>query len=134
MNSLNSVHLIGNIGQDPEIINFDNGHKLAKVSLATSRTYKNAQGEKIQDTDWHNVIFWNKAAELVEKYLKQGSKIAVVGEIKYSSYETKEGEKRYRTDIHGRNLVFLDKKDSSQSGPSDNPDTFVAEGDDDLPF
>jgi len=94
MNALrNSVQLIGNLGNDPEIVNLDNGSKLAKFSIATSDNYKNAQGEKVEDTQWHNVVAWGKTAEIVENYLTKGKQVALEGKLIHRSYETKEGEK-----------------------------------------
>ncbi len=110
MNALrNSVQLIGNLGQDPEIVNLENGNKLAKFSIATSDSYKNAQGEKIEDTQWHNVVAWGKTAEIVENYLTKGKQVAVEGKLVHRSYETKEGEKRYITEIKCNELLMLGK-------------------------
>ena len=82
MNTLkNKVQLIGNLGNDPEIINLESGKMLAKFSIATNENYKNAQGEKITDTQWHNVIAWGKTASIVEKYLAKGKEVAVEGKL-----------------------------------------------------
>ena len=76
MNALrNKVQLIGNLGQDPEIVNLDGGKKLAKFSIATSESYKNAEGEKVEDTQWHNIVAWGKTAEIVENYLAKGKQV-----------------------------------------------------------
>ncbi len=110
MNALkNSVQLIGNLGKDPEIINMDNGSKLAKFSIATSDSYKNAQGEKVADTQWHNVVAWGKTAEIVENYLVKGKQVAIEGKLMHRSYETTEGEKRYITEIRCNELLLLGK-------------------------
>ncbi len=110
MNALrNSVQLIGNLGQDPEIVNLENGNKLAKFSIATSDSYKNAQGEKVEDTQWHNVVAWGKTADIVENYLTKGKQVAVAGKLVHRSYETKEGEKRYITEIKCNELLLLGK-------------------------
>ena len=107
MNALkNKVQLIGNLGQDPEIVNMDNGNKLAKFSIATSESYKNAQGEKVEDTQWHNVVAWGK---IVENYLAKGKQVAVEGKLTHRSYETKEGEKRYITEVRCNELLMLGK-------------------------
>ncbi len=96
MNTLrNKVQLIGNLGNNPEVITLESGKKLAKFSIATNDSYKNASGEKITDTQWHNVIAWNKTAEIVEKYLTKGNEIAVEGKLTSRSYENKEGIKKY---------------------------------------
>ena len=110
MNALkNKVQLIGNLGQDPEIVNMDNGNKLAKFSIATTESYKNAQGERVDDTQWHNVVAWGKTAEIVENYLVKGKQVAVEGKLTHRSYETKEGEKRYITEVRCNELLMLGK-------------------------
>ncbi len=111
MNTLrNKVQLIGNLGNDPEIISLENGKKIAKFSIATNDTYRNAQGEKVVDTQWHNVVAWNKTAEIIEKYVEKGKEIAVEGRLTNRSYETKEGEKRYITEIVCNELLLLGSK------------------------
>ena len=111
MNTLrNKVQLIGNLGNDPEIINLESGKMLAKFSIATNENYKNANGEKITDTQWHNVIAWNKTAEIVEKYLTKGNEIAVEGKLTSRSYENKEGVKKYITEIVVNELLMLGGK------------------------
>lgn len=110
MNALrNKVQLIGNLGNDPEIVNLDGGNKLAKFSIATNETYKNAKGEKVTDTQWHNVVAWGKTAEIIENYLTKGNEVAVEGKLTHRSYETKEGEKRYVTEIKCNELLMLGK-------------------------
>ncbi|MEM9077612.1 MAG: single-stranded DNA-binding protein [Bacteroidota bacterium] len=110
MNALkNKVQLIGNLGNDPEIIILENGNKLAKFSMATNETYKNSNGERVTDTQWHNVVAWGKTAEIVESYLIKGKEVAVEGKLTSRSYETKEGEKRYITEIQCKELLMLDK-------------------------
>ena len=110
MNSLrNKVQLIGNLGNDPEIINLESGKTLAKFSVATNESYKNANGEKITDTQWHNVVAWGRTATLAEKYLMKGKEIAIEGKLTSRSYETKEGEKRYITEIVCNELLMLGK-------------------------
>ena len=110
MNALrNKVQLIGNLGNDPEIMNLDGGKKLAKFSVATNESYKNAQGEKVTDTQWHNVVAWGKTAEIVENFCAKGKEIAIEGKLTHRSYETKEGEKRYITEIRCNELLLLGK-------------------------
>ncbi|NQW36487.1 MAG: single-stranded DNA-binding protein [Flavobacteriales bacterium] len=106
----NKVQLIGNLGKAPEIITLDSGKKLAKFSIATNETYKNAQGEKVTDTQWHNVIAWNKTAEIVEKYLDKGKEIAIEGKLTSRSYDDKDGNKRYITEVVCDELVMLGAK------------------------
>jgi single-strand DNA-binding protein len=110
MNSLkNKVQLIGHLGNDPEMVTLENGSKLAKFSLATNETYKNAEGEKVTDTQWHNIVAWGKIAEIAENYLSKGKEIMVEGKLMSRSYETKEGEKRYITEIKCNELLMLGK-------------------------
>lgn len=111
MNALrNKVQLIGNLGNDPEIVNLESGAKLAKFAIATNETYKNAKGEKVTDTQWHNVVAWGKTAELVENYLTKGKEVALEGKLTNRSYETKEGEKRYITEIKCNEILLLGKQ------------------------
>jgi len=110
-NLKNKVQLIGNVGGNPENIQLENeSTKLVKFSLATNETYKNAQGEKVTDTEWHNIIAWGKTAQFVEKHLTEGKHIALEGKIKTRSYETESGEKRYITEVVARDIVFLSAK------------------------
>ena len=110
MNALkNKVQLIGNLGQDPEIVTLENGNKLAKFSNATSDTYKNAMGEKVEDTQWHQIVAWGKTADIVENYLSKGKQVAVEGKLTHRSYETKDGEKRYITEVRCNELLMLGK-------------------------
>ena len=111
MNALkNGVQLIGNLGNDPEIITLESGKKLAKFSIATNETYKNSSGEKVTDTQWHNIVAWNKTAEIIEKYVQKGNEIVVEGKLTSRSYETKEGEKRYITEVVCNELLMLGNK------------------------
>ena len=106
----NKVQLIGNLGNDPEIINLESGKMLAKFSIATNESYKNAKGEKVTDTQWHNIVAWGKTAEIVEKYVTKGKEIAIEGKLTSRSYETKEGEKRYITEVICNELLMLGSK------------------------
>ena len=111
MNSLrNKVQLIGNLGQTPEIISFENGNKLAKLVLATNESYKNAKGERITDTQWHNVIAWGKTADIIEKFLKKGQEVAIEGKLIHETYDAKDGSKRYATKVQINELVMLGGK------------------------
>ena len=103
----NKVQLIGNLGNAPEIITLESGKKLAKFSLATNENYKNAKREKVTDTQWHNIVAWNKTAEIIEKYLEKGKEVAIQGKLTSRSYETKEGDKRYVTEIVCNELLLL---------------------------
>ncbi|MBT8178887.1 MAG: single-stranded DNA-binding protein [Eudoraea sp.] len=110
MNALrNKVQLIGHLGQDPEIINLDSGKMLAKFSIATNEVYRDANGEKVTDTQWHNIVAWGKTAEIVSQYLVKGNEVAVEGKLMHRSYESKEGEKRYITEVRCNELLMLGK-------------------------
>lgn len=110
MNTLrNKVQLIGRLGQDPEIITFDDGGKMAKFSLATDDSYKDKNGNKIERTYWHNVVVRNGLVKVVENYVVKGKEIAIEGKLTNRSYETKEGDKRYVTEIVANELLMLGK-------------------------
>lgn len=110
MNTLrNKVQLIGNLGNDPEIINLESGKTLAKFSIATNESYKNSKGEKITETQWHNIVAWGRTAALAEKYLQKGKEVAVEGKLTSRSYETSNGEKRYVTEVVCNELLMLSK-------------------------
>lgn len=110
MNALrNKVQLIGNTGNDPEIIKLESGRKLAKFTIATNESYKNDSGEKITDTQWHNVVAWGKTAEIIEKYVTKGKEVAIEGKLTHRSYEDKSGEKRYFTEVVANDLLLLGK-------------------------
>ena len=111
MNSLrNKVQLIGNLGMEPEIVSFENGNKLAKIRLATNEYYKNAKGERIENTQWHSLVAWGKHADILEKFVKKGQEIAIEGRLINRSFETKEGEKRFTTEIQISELLMLGSK------------------------
>jgi len=111
MNTLrNKVQLIGNLGNDPEIIALDSGKKLAKFSIATNDNYRNAKGEKVVDTQWHNVVAWNKTAEIIEKYVVKGQEIAIEGKLTSRSYEDQNGDKKYITEVVCNELLLLASK------------------------
>ena len=110
MNTLrNKVQLIGNLGNDPEIVNLDGGKKLAKFAIATNDSYKNSEGELIKDTQWHSIVAWGKLAEIIEKYLIKGKEIAIEGKLQNRRYETKEGENRYITEVIANEILMLGK-------------------------
>tara|TARA_R100000935_G_C2827405_1_gene163107 strand:- start:54 stop:386 length:333 start_codon:yes stop_codon:yes gene_type:complete len=110
MNALrNKVQLIGRVGQDPEILNLETGKKLAKFSIATNDNYTNANGEKVEHTDWHNVVAWGKTAAIIEQFVNKGKEIAVEGKLTTRSWEDKEGQKRYITEVVCSELLLLSK-------------------------
>ncbi|MEO9870536.1 single-stranded DNA-binding protein [Ekhidna sp.] len=108
----NSVQLIGRLGNEPEVRTFESGKKMATFSLATNETYYNNKGEKVTDTQWHNIVVWGKKADVVENYLNKGSEIAMEGKLLNRSYE-KDGETKYITEISLNELLMMGKKDQS---------------------
>jgi single-strand DNA-binding protein len=105
----NSVKLIGHVGKDPEVKTFGDRTKAA-FSIATTDNYKNAKGEKVEDTQWHNLVVWGKLADIAGKYVKKGSEVAVEGKLIHRVYETDKGEKRYITEINVNELEMLGAK------------------------
>jgi len=103
----NKVQLIGNVGNEPEITNLESGKKVAKFSIATNESYKDSNGEKVTNTQWHNIVAWGKIAEIVEKYVGKGKEVALEGKLTSRSYETKEGEKRYVTEVVIDEILLL---------------------------
>ena len=109
----NKIQLIGNLGNAPEIRTTENGHKMARFSVATNESYTNSSGEKVTETQWHNLIAWNKLAEIAEKFLNKGSEVAIEGKLINRSYTDKEGIKKYITEIQVNELLFLGSKSAS---------------------
>jgi single-strand DNA-binding protein len=105
----NKVQLIGNLGNAPEVRNTETGKKLARFSMATNEQYKNSKGERVTETQWHNVIAWGNVAEIAEKYLKKGAEVAVEGKLVNRSYVDKEGAKRTITEIQVTEILMLSK-------------------------
>ena len=95
----NKVNLIGNLGKDVEIKETKNGNKLARFSIATNEVYNSKEGEKKQTTEWHNIIAWGKTADMMALLLKKGNKVAIEGRLQYGSFQDKNGNTRYTTDI-----------------------------------
>ena len=115
MNSLrNNVRLIGNLGMNPDVKELSGGKKIAKFSIATSETYKGEDGNKVTETQWHNIIVWGKQATVVEKYLKKGNEVAIEGKLSNRSYTDKEGVKRYITEIVVNDLLLIGGKKNDQ--------------------
>lgn len=110
----NKVQLIGNLGNVPEIKRLEGGKKMARFSVATNEVYRNAKGEKITETQWHNLVAWGKIAEIVEKYLDKGKEIAIEGKLINRSYSDKEGNKKYITEIQVNELLMLGAKAISE--------------------
>ena len=117
MAGVNKVILVGNLGKDPEVRYLDNGRAVANFSLATSETYKNKSGERVTNTEWHNLVLWTPLAEIAEKFLHKGSQVYIEGKITTRSYEDKDGNTRYITEVVGREMTLLGRK-------SDNDDPY----------
>tara|TARA_Y100000813_G_scaffold175403_1_gene140714 strand:- start:116 stop:529 length:414 start_codon:yes stop_codon:yes gene_type:complete len=137
MSGVNKAILLGNLGKDPEIRRLDDGRAVANFSIATSESYKNKAGEKVTNTEWHNIVLWSPLAEIAENYLKKGSQVYIEGKISNRSYEDKEGVKKYISEVVGRDITLLGRAPESQqqndssSTENDNPETVQ---EDDLPF
>ena len=142
MAGVNKVILIGNLGKDPEVRYLDSGVAVANFSLATTENYKNKEGERVSQTEWHNIVLWRGLAEVAEKWLKKGSSVYVEGKIRNRKWEDKEGNTRYTTEILGDNITMLGKKNDNASDAPAHESTVTtaeenvpkAEKGDDLPF
>jgi len=104
------VQLNGNLGNGPEIRTFDGGRKMARFSVATNESYRNADGERITETQWHNLIAWGKLADIAERFLEKGKEVAIEGKLINRSYQDREGNKRYVTEIQVNELLLLGSK------------------------
>ena len=110
MNALrNSVRLIGNLGDDPKVRKLDSGKTVANLNIATNEIYRDNQGNKQSETTWHRLVAWGKQAEIIESYVKKGSEIAIEGKLTNHSYEDKNGDKQYVTEILVNSILLLDK-------------------------
>ena len=114
-NLRNKVQLIGNMGNDPEMTALESGRKVIRFSLATNANYRNAKGEKVESTNWHNMVAWGKTAEIIEQYAGKGKQIAIEGKLTSRSYETKEGEKRYITEVIVSEVLLLGGKNENKA-------------------
>lgn len=117
--AVNKIYLLGRTGKDPEVKTIGDA-KCAQFTLATSERYKDRNGEMQENTDWHNIVCWRQTADIVEKYVKKGSQLFIEGKVKYRSYETDRGEKRYVTDIVAERIELLGKPEGQQN-PSPSP-------------
>jgi single-strand DNA-binding protein len=147
---INKVILVGRVGKDPEVRHLDNNVSVARFSLATNESYKNKNGEKITNTEWHNIIVWRGLADIASKYIKKGTMLYVEGKIRNRSWDDKDGIKRYTTEIDADNFQLLSSRNDDAGGAGTNaqapaantgnefvPDTNFAPGaepTDDLPF
>jgi single-strand DNA-binding protein len=136
---MNKVTLIGRVGNDPKTVQFENG-KVVNLSIATSKKWKNKEGEKQEETQWHNVVIGGAIADVAEKYVKKGDLLALIGEIKYRSYE-KDGVKNYVTEIRAESIQLMPKTSNpttpnsgGESQPKEDENDSTESADDDLPF
>lgn len=140
MAGVNKVILIGHLGKDPEVRHLENGTAVANFTLATSESYKDKEGNRIDQTEWHNIVVWRGLADVAEKFLRKGSQVYVEGKLRTRSWEDQTGNKRYTTEIVADNFTMLSKKDDNlqQQAPA-TPNTTVqnsapVDDADDLPF
>ena len=125
MNSLNRVQLIGNVTADPEIKTTPNGQKVATFSIATNRVWKDASGNKQEQTEFHNIVIWGKLADIVEQYVQKGKKLYVEGRLQTRSWEDQAGQKRYRTEIVSENIILLGGGGQRDDGASSMDDSEI---------
>lgn len=132
---VNKVILIGRTGKDPEVTTLRDGMKVARVSLATSEAYTNKAGEKVEQTEWHNLSLWQGRAEIAERYISKGKLLYVEGKLHYSTFE-KDGNKHYRTEVVVDRMRMLGGKPEAQTSQPNNTKTDypLPGGEDDLPF
>ena len=112
---MNKIFLTGNCGKDPEVKHLDGGKIVAKFPFATSETYKNKAGEKITNTEWHNIVAWGKLAEIIESWVKSGSKLALIGKVTTRNYEDKDGNKKYFTEVVLSEMEMLGSRTTEES-------------------
>ncbi len=127
MGSLNKATLIGNLGKDPEVRAIPSGAKVANFSIATTESYTGKDGQKVDKTEWHNIVMWRGLAEVAEKYLKKGSQVYVEGRLQTRSWDDQNGQKRYTTEIIADNMVMLGRPTGGGGGggaPRDHDESF----------
>ena len=137
MAGVNKAILLGNLGKDPEIRRLDDGRAVANFSIATSESYKNKAGERVTNTEWHNIVLWSPLAEIAENYLKKGNQVYIEGKISNRSYEDKDGVKKYISEVVGRDITLLGRApDSAGQNQTNETNEAKKEGtvEDDLPF
>lgn len=140
MAGVNKVILVGNLGKDPEVRYLEGGTPVANFTLATSESYKDKNGNKIEQTEWHNIVVWRGLAEVAEKYLRKGSMVYVEGKLRTRSWDDKDGVKRYSTEIIADNMTMLGGKkeeNTNSNNTTPTPTTPIipnVKDADDLPF
>lgn len=115
---VNKVILVGNLGKDPEIRTLEGGVTIARFTLATSESYKDKSGQRVDKTEWHNIVLWRGLAEVAEKYLRKGQQVYIEGKITNRSYQDKDGTQKYFTEIVGDNMTMLGGRGDSNGPPS----------------
>lgn len=133
MAGVNKVILVGNLGKDPEVRHLEGGTSNAKFPIATTETFKDKAGNRQEQTEWHNIVVWRGLADIAEKYLKKGMTIYLEGKLRTRSWDDKDGNKRYTTEIVADTFTILSKKENSNSGHEDHGSSLPKTGDD-LPF
>jgi single-strand DNA-binding protein len=118
--SVNKVILVGNVGKDPETRHLEGGNTVSKFSLATSEIYRNKDGEKITNTEWHNIVLWKGLAEIAEKFVRKGSQLYIEGRIRTRSYTDQDGNTKYTTEIIADNMKLLGRKSDVPAGNDQN--------------
>jgi single-strand DNA-binding protein len=116
MAGINKVILVGNLGKDPEVRTVQSGALVARFSVATSETYTNKEGQKVENTEWHNVVLWRGLASVAEKYLKKGNKVYIEGKLRTRQYEDKDGVKKYTTEVEATDMLLLDRPANAGGG------------------
>jgi single-strand DNA-binding protein len=109
------VQFIGNLGNAPEVKNLEGGKKIARFIIATNESYRNQKGEKVNETQWHNIVAWGKVAEIAEKYLQKGSEVAVEGKLVSRTYNDKDGNKKYITEVQVNEILMLGEKQGGKA-------------------
>ncbi len=133
MAGVNKVILVGNLGKDPEVRHLEGGAAVANFPLATTETFKDKNGNRNEQTEWHNIVVWRGLAEVAEKYLKKGMTIYIEGKLRTRSWDDKEGHKRYTTEVVGETFTILSKRENNTSTGNDEGNSLPKTGDD-LPF
>jgi single-strand DNA-binding protein len=134
MAGVNKVIILGRLGKDPETKTFENGGKICTITMATSESYTDREGNKVEKTEWHNIIFTNKLAELAEKYLGKGKELYVEGKLRTRKYDDSNGVTRYVTEIVATNMNFIGGQNDSSTSQSDTSQSATIQDDGGLPF
>ena len=144
--SVNKVILIGNLGKDPDVRHLENGATVANFPIATSENYKDRKtGEKVSQTEWHNIVVWRGLADITERYLKKGDKVYIEGKLRTRSWQDQDGNTKYTTEVVADNLTMLGKSPDNSTSPPSQPDAATSsttqnedfsgpDDSDDLPF